>query len=278
MFASWGWATGAGAMNLGLAGKVALVTGASRGIGLATASSFAAEGCHLVISARNAADLEASAEILRKTAASVTAVVADVTVPEEAQRLVEAAVAAQGGIDVLVNNVGGSGGGRRLLESSDEDWRRTLEVNLLQTVRMMRLSAPVMAGRESPAIVNVASISGWTPQLAGSGQYGAAKAALIFDTELWALDLWAQRIRVNTVSPGSILVPGNGWDRYRQAEPAGYDSYVTHGFPMGRLGTAEEVADVIVFLASPRAHWINGRNVPVDGLEQPFAAPGRRPY
>jgi 3-oxoacyl-[acyl-carrier protein] reductase len=143
---------------------------------------------------------------------------------------------------------------------------------------MMRLSAPVMAGRASPSIVNVASISGWTPQLASSGQYGAAKAALIFDAELWALDLWAQGIRVNTVSPGSILVPGNGWDRYRQAEPAGYADYVTFGFPMGRLGTAEEVADVIVFLSSPRAYWINGRNVPVDGLEQPFPAPGRKPY
>ena len=101
---------------------------------------------------------------------------------------------------------------------------------------------------------------------------------MIFDTELWALDLAAKRIRVNTVSPGSILVPGNGWYRYRQTEADGYADYVSYGFPMGRLGTAEEVADVIVFLASPRAHWINGRNIPVDGLEQPFPAPGRRPY
>ncbi len=265
-------------MDLGLAGAIALITGASRGIGLATAESFAAEGCHLVISARTRADLDAAAAALAGKAASVTAVVADMTVPADAQRLVDQAVAAHGGIDVLVNNVGGSSGGRRLQDSTDEDWRRTLEVNLLQTVRMMRLAAPAMATRPNPSIVNVASISGWTPQLAGSGQYGAAKAALIFDAELWALDLWAQRIRVNTVSPGSILVTGNGWDRYRTSEPQGYQDYVTHGFPMGRLGTATEVADVIVFLASPRAHWINGRNVAVDGLEQPFAAPGRRPY
>jgi 3-oxoacyl-[acyl-carrier protein] reductase len=127
-------------------------------------------------------------------------------------------------------------------------------------------------------VVNVASISGWTPQLASSGQYGAAKAALIFNTELWALDLNGQGIRVNTVSPGSILIAGNGWDKYRQSEPKGYAAYVEGGFPMGRLGTGEEVADVVVFLASPRAHWINGRNIPVDGLEQPFPAPGRRPY
>jgi 3-oxoacyl-[acyl-carrier protein] reductase len=265
-------------MDLGLSGATILITGASRGIGLATARSFAAEGCHLIISARTRATLDESAASLRPTAASVTTILADVTDPDDAQRLIDEAVAARGAIDVLINNVGGSTGGRRILDSTDDDWRRTLEVNLLQTVRMMRLAAPIMANRPGAAIVNVSSISGWTPQLASSGQYGAAKAALIFDAELWALDLWSQKIRVNTVSPGSILVPGNGWDRYRQSEPSGYTEYVTHGFPMGRLGTAEEVADVITFIASPKAHWINGRNIPVDGLEQPFPAPGRRPY
>ena len=127
-------------------------------------------------------------------------------------------------------------------------------------------------------MINVASISGWSPQLAMSGQYGAAKAALIFDTERWALEFVPHGIRVNTVSPGSILVEGNGWDRYRLASPGYFEDYVRHGFPMGRLGTAEEVADVIVFLASRRAHWINGRNIPVDGLEQPHAPLDRRPY
>jgi NAD(P)-dependent dehydrogenase (short-subunit alcohol dehydrogenase family) len=131
---------------------------------------------------------------------------------------------------------------------------------------------------EGAAVINVASISGWSPQLAMSGQYGAAKAALIFDTERWALEFVPYGIRVNTISPGSILVEGNGWDRYRLANPGYFEDYVRYGFPMGRLGTAEEVADVIVFLASPRAHWINGRNIPVDGLEQPHAPLDRRPY
>jgi len=102
--------------------------------------------------------------------------------------------------------------------------------------------------------------------------------ALIFDTERWALEFIPHGVRVNTVSPGSILVDGNGWDRYRIANPDYFDDYVRHGFPMGRLGTAEEVADVIVFLASPRAHWINGRNIAVDGLEQPHAPLDRRPF
>jgi 3-oxoacyl-[acyl-carrier protein] reductase len=187
-------------------------------------------------------------------------------------------VAAFGGIDILINNVGGGGGGRQIADSTDEEWRGALERNLVQTVRMMRLALPHMRGRAGAAVVNVSSISGWTPQLVGSGQYGAAKAALIFDTERWALEFVPHGVRVNTVSPGSILVEGNGWDRYRLANQANYDDYVRGGFPMGRLGTAEEVADVIVFLASPRAHWINGRNVPVDGLEQPYAPIDWRPY
>jgi len=265
-------------MDLHLGEKIVLITGASRGIGLATARAFAAEGCRVMLSARSPEALHAAEAALRDTGATVASAVADVTQPDDAARLVQATVASFGGIDILVNNVGGSVGGRSVADSSDDDWRATLEMNLLQTVRMMRLALPHMRGRAGAAAVNVASISGWSAQLAGSGQYGAAKAALIFDAERWALEFVPHGVRVNTVSPGSILVTGNGWDRYRSASQENYDDYVRHGFPMGRLGTAEEVADVIVFLASPRAHWINGRNIPVDGLEQPYAAIDRRPY
>ena len=198
--------------------------------------------------------------------------------PDDAAGLVQAAVAVFGGIDVLINNVGGGGGGARIADSTDDDWRGAIERNLIQTVRMMRLALPHMKGRTGGSVINVASISGWSPQLAMSGQYSAAKAALIFETERWALEFVPHGIRVNTVSPGSILVAGNGWDRYRLANQEYFDDYVRHGFPMGRLGTAEEVADVIAFLASPRAHWINGRNIPVDGLEQPHAPLDRRPF
>ncbi len=209
-------------MDLGLTGAIALITGASRGIGLATAQSLAAEGCRLILSARTEADLAEAAQALAP--ADVTTFVADVTVPEQAEALVAQAAAVHGGFDILVNNVGGSQGGRTLAESTDADWLRTLELNLFQTVRMMRLSIPHMAGRPHPAVVNISSISGWIPQLAGSGQYGAAKAALIFDADLWARELWAHGIRLNTVSPGSILTEGNGWDRYRQANPEGYEA------------------------------------------------------
>jgi 3-oxoacyl-[acyl-carrier protein] reductase len=265
-------------MDLKLTGKVVLITGSSRGIGLATAKAFAAEGCRIILSARSAEPLHNAAAVLRAAGAEVLAHAAGVGDPAEAAGLIDAAVAAYGGIDVLVNNVGGGGGGARIADSTDDDWRGALERNVIQTVRMMRLALPHMKGRPGAAVINIASISGWAPQLAMSGQYGAAKAALIFDTERWALEFVPYGIRVNTVSPGSILVEGNSWDHYRLANPEYFDDYVRHGFPMGRLGTAEEVADVIAFLASARAHWINGRNIPVDGLEQPHAPLDRRPY
>ena len=265
-------------MDLTLSGKVGLVTGSSRGIGLATARAFAAEGCRVMLSARSTEQLREAETALRATGAEVAAHAADVGSPDDAARLIEATVAAYGGIDILINNVGGGGGGARIADSTDDSWRDALERNLIQTVRMMRLALPHMKGRTGAAVINIASISGWSPQLAMSGQYGAAKAALIFDTERWALEFVPHGIRVNTVSPGSILATGNGWDRYRLANPEYFADYVRHGFPMGRLGTVEEVADVIVFLASPRAHWINGRNIAVDGLEQPHAPLDRRPY
>jgi 3-oxoacyl-[acyl-carrier protein] reductase len=265
-------------MDLKLADKVVLITGSSRGIGLATAKAFAGEGCRIMLSARSAEQLQAAETALRDIGAAVAAHTADVGDPADAARLIDTVTAVYGGIDVLINNVGGGGGGARIADSSDDDWRGALERNLVQTVRMMRLALPHMKGRPGAAVINIASISGWTPQLAMSGQYGAAKAALIFDTERWALEFVRYGIRVNTVSPGSIMVEGNGWDRYRVANPDYFADYVRHGFPMGRLGTAEEVADVIAFVASPRAHWINGRHIPVDGLEQPHAPLDRRAY
>ena len=197
-------------MNLKLRGKVALVTGSTRGIGLATAKAFAAEGCRIMLSARSTEQLRETKTALRATGAEAAAHAADVASPDGAARLIEAAVVAYGGIDILVNNVGGGGGGARIADSTDNDWRSALEQNLIQTVRMMRLALPHMKGRRGAVVLNVASISGWAPQLAMSGQYGAAKAALIFDTERWALEFVPHRIRVNTISPGSILVEGNG--------------------------------------------------------------------
>lgn len=262
-------------MDLGLNGKSVLITGGSKGIGLCAARAFAAEGCKTGICARNDDDVARAAEDLRAKSPKVTALQADVSKPEDAERFLRRCEIELGGVDVLVNNVGNGFGGP-LLKSSDQDWEKTFEINVFQTVRMTRLAVPYMKKAGKGSIVNISSISGWEPQLAGTGQYGSSKAALIFLTERLALELVHDRIRVNTVSPGSIIWPGGGWDDFRLKKPDIYDAYVRNGFPMGRLGMPEEVADVIVFLASPRANWVNSRNIPVDGLEQPV--PAERPW
>jgi 3-oxoacyl-[acyl-carrier protein] reductase len=262
-------------MDLGLKDKVALITGGSKGIGLHTAMAFAEEGCKIGICARNKEDLLGAASKLQSGDHHVTAVEADVCDPEDASRFIERCASELGGVDILVNNVGGNVGGN-LMASSDEDWEKTFAIDLFQTVRMTRLAVPYLRKRGGGCIVNVSSISGWEPQLAATGQYGSSKAALIFLAERLALELAPDRIRVNTVSPGSTIWPGAGWDKFRLNKPEAFAAYVRDGFPMGRLGRPEEVADVIVFLASPRANWINGRNIPVDGLEQPV--PVERPW
>ena len=264
-------------MDLKLKDKVALITGGSKGIGLATAKLFAGEGCHVAICGRGLEDLQAAGKDLEATGVKVATIQADVRRPEEVAPLVEGCVEQLGGIDILVNNVGGSTGGRTIFEATDEDWHDTFEITLFQGVRLARLAAPHMRHRGGGAIVNVSSISGWSPQLAGSAQYGTAKAAVIFLTERLALELVNFNIRVNTVSPSSIQRT-QGWDRFKRENPGSFEDYVRDGFPMGRLGNPEEVADVIVFLASPRANWINGRHIPVDGLEQPTGIREHRPW
>src|SRR5438045_7279953 len=156
-------------MDLKLRGKVVLVTGSSRGIGLATGKAFAAEGCRVMLSARSTEQLRETETALRATGAEVAAHAADVGSPEDAAGLIEAAVAAYGGIDILVNNVGGGGGGARVADSSDDDWRSALEQNLIQTVRMMRLAVPHVKDRPGAAVIHGAAVFGWGARLAAAG-------------------------------------------------------------------------------------------------------------
>jgi 3-oxoacyl-[acyl-carrier protein] reductase len=178
---------------------------------------------------------------------------------------------------IYLNNVGKSFGGD-LMESDDEEWESTFAINLFQTVRMIRLAVPHMRKRGGGSIVNVASLSGWEVQMAGNGQYGSSKAAIIFLGERFALELARDKIRVNTISPGAITFPGGYWEEVGTKHPESLAAYIRDGLPMGRLGKPEEVADAIVFLASPRANWINGRNIAVDGLQQPVPLDYQRPY
>src|SRR3984893_682625 len=148
-------------MDLRLKDKAVLIPGPSRGIGLASAKAFAAEGCRIVLSARSAGGLAKAEASLRAGGATIAARAADLTRPEQAAQLVEAAVPAFGGVDILVNNVGGGEGGPHIANSTDDDWRAVFELNLVQSLRMMRLALWHMSGRAGAAVINVASISGW---------------------------------------------------------------------------------------------------------------------
>lgn len=262
-------------MDMNLKGKIALVTGGNRGIGLATAKGLAKEGCDIAICARREDTLAHAAVEIEALGVRVAAIQADVQNPDDAVRFVEESAASLGGVDILINNVGGRSGDR-LMDSTDEDWVETFDKNVFHGVRLTRLVVPHMRTRGGGSIVFIASISGWIPQLSGAVQYGASKAAQIFMAEPMALELVHDRIRVNVVSPGSIIFEGGGWDNMRQEKPAVFAAYEEKGFPMGGLGTPEDVADVVVFLASDRSRWVNGENIRADGLEQPV--PAVRPW
>ena len=251
-------------MDLKLRDKVALVTGGTRGIGRMTALRLAEEGCHVAVCARGAEGVERVLGELNAFGGRTYGVAADVTAPGEVERFVEESASALGGVDLLVANVGGSAGGH-LLESTPEDWARTFDLNLFHAVRALRAAVPHMRTRGGGSAVIISSISGWKP--APRTQYGAAKAAEIFLSSGLAWELGADRIRVNTVSPGSTLFPGGGWERTRTQEPERFAAFEQREFPWGRLGTAEEIADVVTFVLSPRAGWINGANIPVDGAQ-----------
>ena len=251
-------------MDLGLKDKVAIVTGSSRGIGRSIALGLADEGCNLVICARGEGALHETAQDIRDKEVDVVAVAADVTKMEGAERVVDKAVASFQGIDVLVNNVGGSQW-KSFVEHTDEDWQAILDLNLLAAVRVTRRVVPIIERHGNGSIILITSI--WGRELGGPTSYNATKAAAIGLAKNLAKELAPKGIRVNPVAPGSILFPGGGWDRRQKTDPEGMAAFVKQEMPLGRFGKPEEVADLVVFLASERASLITGTCINADGCQ-----------
>jgi 3-oxoacyl-[acyl-carrier protein] reductase len=252
-------------MDLGIRGKAALVTAASKGMGKATAMGLAAEGVKVLMCARTAADIKAAADEVRtKTGTEVVEMTADITKKEDIERLVTRANEAFGGVDILVANSGGPQRGN-LDEMTDEQWISAFEISTLSVVRMIRGVLPSMKKKRWGRILTIQSVSVKQPVpgllLSNSTRPGVAGMAKTLSEELGK-----HNITINVVCPGKILtdrllggVKQSGLSREEYLEKAGLD------IPLGRVGTAEEFANVMVFLASERASYVTGVAMQVDG-------------
>jgi 3-oxoacyl-[acyl-carrier protein] reductase len=254
-------------MDLGLTDRVAVVTGSSRGLGLASARALVAEGCRVCLSARGAETLAEAAlevEAAAKRPNMVTTVQADVSTSGGIELVIARAVDTFGGLDILVNNVGRAAGSD-LLGTSDAEWQAAFDETLFPAIRASRLAVPHMKQRGGGAIVMIASIYG--REAGGRMTYNAVKAAEISLAKALAQQLAPANIRVNSVAPGSIMFPGGSWHRRQQADPGAIADMITRELPFGRFGRADEVGTVVAFLSSPRASWISGACVVVDGCQ-----------
>jgi 3-oxoacyl-[acyl-carrier protein] reductase len=245
-------------MDLELAGKVALVTGSTKGIGRGIAERLAAEGCHVGICARNEAEVNQAVDELGAHGVKVAGSAVDVASAESMQSWVDHCAATLGGIDIFISNVSAGGA-----DASEDGWRANFEVDMLATWRGVQLAVPHLEKSSAGSIVVISSTAA-LEAFAGAVPYGAVKAALLNYSGNLAQDLAPKGIRVNAVSPGPIFIDGGAWDNIKQAMPEIYEGTVA-AIPMGRMGSAAEVADAVAFLASPRSSFTTGTNMVLDG-------------
>jgi NAD(P)-dependent dehydrogenase (short-subunit alcohol dehydrogenase family) len=243
-------------------GKSVIVTGATSGIGRATALAFAAEGAQVVVTGRSVAALDEVAELASAAGGTVTKCAADLSAAGSPERVVRAAVEAFGGVDVLVNAAGIIANGT-VESTTDEAWDGMMAVNLVAPFRLMRAAAPHLALRKG-AIVNVSSVNG-IRAFAGLVAYNVSKAALDHLTRCAALELAPAGVRVNAINPGVTVTNLHRRAGMDDARYAAFLERAKETHPLGRPGKPEEAAELILFLASDRSAFMTGETIPIDG-------------
>jgi 3-oxoacyl-[acyl-carrier protein] reductase len=245
-------------MELGLSGLRAIVTGASRGIGWHTASALAAEGCAVGICARGQEGVEQAVGKLESAGADAFGRAVDVADRAELERWVADAAEALGGIDIVVANVSALGGAE-----GEAGWRQSFDIDMMHTVRLVEAAMPFLKASEAGSIVVVSSVAA-VETGPFEGPYGTFKAALVRYAKGLASQLAPSGIRVNAVAPGTIFFEDGVWGQVKRENPEFFDQALAWN-PMGRMGTPEEVARSIVFLASPASSFTSGTDLRVDG-------------
>ena len=251
-------------MDLGIKGKVALVTGGSRGLGRECALSLAREGVNVAICGRTRETLDKTVGEIEALGVDSLGVVADVSDMAATEPLHRQVADGLGPIDILVNNAGGSRAREDIVGTSLDDFKATFDLNLFGGFQLMKLAIPHMQSQQWGRIINIASI--WGREHGGNISYMSAKAALIGATKNAALSLAKDGVLVNSLAPGSIAHPEGSWERFQNENPPEVvQDFIDRTMPMGRFGWPEPVGDLVAFLASDRAGLITGACIVIDG-------------
>ena len=245
-------------MDLGLRGKRAIVTGGTRGIGRAIADLLVEEGCDIGICARNAVPVDEAVSVFKGKGVKAHGSAVDVADAAGLKSFIESTAGKLGGLDIFISNVSFLGG-----DNSDESWRKSLEIDVLGTVRGCEAAAPFLEKSGAGAIVVIGTVAA-VETTGPRRSYSGAKAAILPYIKSLAQNLAGKNVRANVVSPGTIYFKGGVWNVVEERMPDRYKAALSRN-PMGRMGTPQEVANAAVFLVSPRASFITGTNLIVDG-------------